>query len=259
MILKPARLLLALVAVAAAPAFAQNAAVVNGKAIPSARLDAAVKQAVAQGQPESPQLRDEIKQGLVAREVLVQEAQKMGLDKNADVKAAMDNARQSIMVNAMRRDFAQKHMPTDAEIKAEYDRVIKAHGDKEYHIRHILLENEADAKAAIAKIKGGAKFEDVAKQMSKDQGSANNGGDLDWAVPGNFPAAFATAVTSLQKGAVTETPVKTEAGYHVIKVDDVRPAKLPSLDEAKPQVANQLVRNKLQAYEEELVKKAKIQ
>ncbi|MDN4054940.1 peptidyl-prolyl cis-trans isomerase [Massilia sp. YIM B02763] len=259
MTFKPARLLLALIAIAATPAFAQNLAVVNGKGIPSSRADAIVKQVVAQGQgTDSPQLRDAIKKDLIAREVMVQEAIKQGYDKNADVKAALENARQTIVINALAKDYITKHPVTDAEIKAEYDRFTKQTGDKEYHVRHILVENEADANAIIAKLKGGAKFEDLAKQ-SKDTGTANNGGDLDWATPSSFPPEFAAGFTSLQKGQVTEKPVKTQVGYHVIKLDDVRAAKLPTLDEVKPQISDALSQQKLAAYQEEMVKKAKVQ
>ena len=147
---------------------------------------------------------------------------------------------------------------SDAEVKAEYDRFVKQSGDKEYHVRHILLENEADAKAVIAKLKGGAKFEDLAKQ-SKDTGTANSGGDLDWAVPAAFPPEFAAGFTGLQKGGVTENPVKTANGFHVIKLDDTRAAKLPTLAELKPQISDSLVQKKLEAYKEQMVKKAKVQ
>jgi len=259
MTFKPARLLLALIAFAVTPAFAQNLAVVNGKPIPSSRADAIVKQVVAQGQgTDGPQLRDAIKKDLIAREVMMQEAVKQGFEKNAEVKQALENARQTIVVNALARDYVQKHPVSDAEIKAEYDRFTKQTGDKEYHVRHILVENEADAKAIIAKIKGGAKFEDLAKQ-SKDTGTANNGGDLDWASPSSFPPEFAAGFTGLQKGQVTENPVKTQVGYHVIKLDDTRAAKIPTLDEVKPQIAEALAQQKLAAYQEELVKKAKVQ
>ena len=263
MTFKPARLLLALIAIAASfanlPASAQNLAVVNGKAIPSSRADQAVKQVVAQGQgQDSPQLRDAIKRDLIAREVLMQEAIKQGYDKNPEVKQALESARQTIVINALARDYITKHPVTDAEVKAEYDRFVKTNGDKEYHVRHILLENEADANAVIAKIKGGAKFEDLAKQ-SKDTGSANNGGDLDWASPSSFPPEFAAGLTGLQKGQVTEKPVKTQVGYHVIKLDDIRAAKLPTMDEVKPQIQDALSQQKLASYQEEMVKKAKVQ
>jgi peptidyl-prolyl cis-trans isomerase C len=259
MTFKPARLLLALIAIAAAPAFAQNLAVVNGKAIPSSRVDAIVKQVVAQGQSQdTPQLRDQIKKEVIAREVLMQEAMKEGYDKKADVKQALDNARQTIVINALAREYITKHPVTDAEVQAEYDKFKAQTGDKEYHVRHILVETEAQAKDIIAKLKGGAKFEDLAKQ-SKDQGTANSGGDLDWAVPASFPPEFAAAVKGLQKGAITDTPVHTSNGFHVIKVDDTRAAKLPSLAEVKPQISEELANRKLAAYQEEMVKKAKVQ
>jgi peptidyl-prolyl cis-trans isomerase C len=259
MTFKPARLLLALIAVAVAPAFAQNLAVVNGKAIPSSRADAVVKQVVAQGQqPDTPQLREQIKNELISREVLMQEALKQGYDKKPEVKQALDSARQTIVINALARDYMTKHPVTDAEVKAEYDKFKATTGDKEYHVRHILLETEQQAKDVIAKIKGGTKFEELAKQ-SKDQGTANNGGDLDWATPASFPKEFSDAFVNLQKGAVTETPVKTSNGYHVIKVDDIRAAKLPSMDEVKPQIVDALAQQKLAAYQEEMVKKAKVQ
>jgi peptidyl-prolyl cis-trans isomerase C len=224
MTFKPARLLLALIAIAAAPAFAQNLAVVNGKAIPSSRVDAIVKQVVAQGQSQdTPQLRDQIKKEVIAREVLMQEAMKEGYDKKADVKQALDNARQTIVINALAREYITKHPVTDAEVQAEYDKFKAQTGDKEYHVRHILVETEAQAKDIIAKLKGGAKFEDLAKQ-SKDQGT-----------------------------------VHTSNGFHVIKVDDTRAAKLPSLAEVKPQISEELANRKLAAYQEEMVKKAKVQ
>jgi peptidyl-prolyl cis-trans isomerase C len=260
---KPARLLFALIAAVstfAAPAFAQNLAVVNGKAIPTSRVDAIVKQVVAQGQgQDSPQLRDAIKKDLISREVLMQEAIKQGYDKKPDVKQALDSARQAIVVNQLARDYIAKNPVTDADIKAEYDRFAKTQaGEKEYHLRHILLGTEDEAKAVIAKLKGGAKFEELAKQ-SKDTGSAANGGDLDWAAPSAFPPEFAAGFTKLQKGGVTDTPVKTGAGFHVIKVDDVRAVKVPALDEIKSQIAESLTQSKLAAYQEEMVKKAKVQ
>ncbi|SFU58259.1 peptidylprolyl isomerase [Pseudoduganella namucuonensis] len=258
MILKPARLLLALFAVAAVPAFAQNVATVNGKAIPTTRLEAAVKQYVAQGkQPDSPQLRDAIKKELIAREVLIQEADKQGVGTRADVKGALENARQSIIINAMLQDYVKKNPVSDAEIKAEYDKYKATVGDKEYHARHILVETEQQAKDIIAKLKGGAKFEELAKQ-SKD-GSANNGGDLDWATPSSYVKPFSDAMVALKDGQITETPVKSQFGYHVIKLEGSRAAKLPGLEEVKGQVAEALTQKKVAAYRDELVKKAKVQ
>jgi peptidyl-prolyl cis-trans isomerase C len=259
MIVKPARLLLAMTAMVALPSFAQNVATVNGKPIPAAKVDQVVKQVVAQGKAtDSPQLREAIKKDLIGREVLIQEADKQGIGTRPDVKNAIDNARQSIIINAMLADYIKKNPVKDAEIKAEYDKYKAQQGDKEYHARHILVGTEDEAKQIIAKLKGGAKFEDLAKQ-SKDPGSAANGGDLDWAGPGSFVPEFSKAMTSLQKGQITETPVKTQYGYHVIKLEDVRASKFPPLEEVKQQVAESLQQRKLAAFREELMKKAKIQ
>ena len=259
MILKPARLLLAMTAIVAAPAFAQNIATVNGKPIPAAKVDQLVKQVVAQGRAaDTPQLRETIKKDLIGREVLIQEADKQGIGARSEVKAQIDNARQSIIINAMLADYVKKNPVKDAEIKAEYDRYKAQVGDKEYHARHILVETEAQAKDIIAKLKGGAKFEELAKQ-TKDPSGANNGGDLDWASPASYVPEFSKAMTSLQKGAITETPVKTQFGYHVIKLEDTRPAKFPPLEEVKQQVAESLQQRQLAEYRETLMKKAKIQ
>lgn len=258
MTFKPARLLVLLFAAAALPVMAQNLAVVNGKAIPSSRADAMVKQMTAQGQPDSPQLRAAVKEELINREILMQEADKQGLGNTAEVKNQLELARQSIVLRSLIGDYLKKHAVTDAEIKAEYDKFKAQAGDKEYHARHILVATEDEAKAIIAKLKAGTKFEDLAKQ-SKDTGSAANGGDLDWATPASFVKPFSDAMVALKKGDITETPVKTQFGYHVIKLEDVRPAKVPTLEEVRPQIAEALQQKKLAAYQEELRKKAKIQ
>jgi peptidyl-prolyl cis-trans isomerase C len=158
----------------------------------------------------------------------------------------------------MLADYIKKNPVKDADIKAEYDKYKAQVGDKEYHARHILVGTEDEAKQIIAKLKGGAKFEDLAKQ-SKDPGSAANGGDLDWASPASFVPEFSKAMTSLQKGQITETPVKTQYGYHVIKLEDVRAAKVPPMEEVKQQIAESLQQRKLASYRDELMKKAKIQ
>ncbi|HEY0060894.1 MAG TPA: peptidyl-prolyl cis-trans isomerase [Telluria sp.] len=258
MTLKPSRLLFVLIAIAAAPSFAQNVAVVNGKAIPMSRADALVKQYVAQSQqPETPELREMVKKDLISREVLMQEATRQGFDKTPAVKQQLEVARQSIIVNAMVRDYLSKSPVKDEEIKAEYDRYKTIIGDKDYHVRHILVDTEAEAKAIITKLKGGAKFEELAK-TSKDTGSAANGGDLDWHSPSEFPKPFSDAFVALQKGGITETPVQTQNGFHVIKLDDIRPLKPQTLEELKPQIGERLQQAKLAALQEKLRKQAVI-
>ncbi|HCE08647.1 MAG TPA: peptidylprolyl isomerase [Oxalobacteraceae bacterium] len=258
MTLKPARLLVLLLATAALPVLAQNLAVVNGKPVPSSRADVMIKQMAAQGQQDTPQLRNMVKEELINREILIQEADKLGLGALPDVKNQVEIARQAIVIRALVADFVKKHPISDAEIKAEYDKFKAQAGDKEYHARHILVEKEDDAKAIIAKLKAGAKFEDLAKQ-SKDPGSAANGGDLDWATPASFVKPFSDAMVALKKGEFSQTPVKTQYGYHVLKLEDTRPAKIPTLEEVKPKIEESLQQKKLQEYQQALRSKAKIQ
>ena len=138
-------------------------------------------------------------------------------------------------------------------MKARYDDLVKgAGGNREYHLHHILVSDEQQAKDLIAKIKAGAKFEDLAKQYSKDPGSGKNGGDLDWSDPKAYVPEFAAAAQKLQKGQMTDTPVKTQFGWHIIRVDDIRDIAPPPLEQVKQQIAQQLVQQKLQAFEEGL-------
>ena len=256
--LKPTRMMLALIAVAAAPVFAQNVATVNGKAIPASKVDQVVKQVVAQGQqPDSPQLREMIKKDLIGREVLIQEADKQGFGTKAEVKAAIENARQSIIINAMLADYLKKNPVKEADMKAEYDKYKAAMGEKEYHSRHILVATEQEAKDIIAKLKSGGKFEELAK-VSKD-GSANNGGDLGWMTPGKLVKPFADAMVALKNGEITQTPVKTEFGFHVIKMEESRAVKLPSFEEVEGQINEGMQQRKIATLREELMAKAKIQ
>ncbi|AJK46834.1 MULTISPECIES: peptidylprolyl isomerase [Burkholderia] len=259
MILKSPRLWVAAAALVAAPAFAQNVAVVNGTPIPKSRVDAMVAQLVQQGQQDSDQLRKMVSQELVNREILMQEAVKEGVPNRPEVKQQVAIAQQTVVLRALIEDFVKKNTPSDADIKARYDELTKSAAGNEYHLHHILVDNEQQAKDLIAKIKGGAKFEDLAKQYSKDPGSAKNGGDLDWADPKSFVPEFANAATHLQKGQMTDTPVKTQFGWHIIRVDDVRPVAPPPLEQVKAQISQQLVQQKLQAFEEKLRAQAKIQ
>ncbi|MEY4694361.1 MAG: hypothetical protein RLZZ95_810 [Pseudomonadota bacterium] len=249
----------ALVALLAIPAMAQNLAVVNGKPVPSSRVNALKQQVEASGRPVTPEVMAQIKEELIAREVFMQEARKRGLDAAEDYKIQLELARQTILIRQLFADFQKKNPVTDAEIKAEYDKFAAANGGKEYRARHILVEKEDEAKALIADIKKGAKFEDLAKKVSKDPGSGANGGDLDWSAAGSYVPEFSDAMVKLSKGQMTDAPVKSQFGFHIIRVDDVREAQLPQLEEVKPQIAQQLQQQKLSAFQEGLRAKAKIQ
>ncbi|MGH8632579.1 MAG: peptidylprolyl isomerase, partial [Burkholderiales bacterium] len=226
----------------AAAAHAQSGPVakVNGVTIPQSRADILIKEMAAQGRPDTPEMRDAIKQELINREIVAQEALKKGLDKKPEVAIQIDLQRQAVLINAYLQDYLKANPVTDDEVKKEYERVKESAGAREYKVRHILVESEDEAKQITAQLKKGASFEKLAGEKSKDQGSKGRGGDLDWATPARYVPAFGQAITKLKKGQVTDAPVQTQFGWHVIRVDDERPAKFPAFEEAKPQIEQQL-------------------
>ena len=248
-----------LLAFSAQGIWAQNVAIVNGKAIPKTRLDALSQQVAKSGRPVTPEMQTQMREEVIAREVFMQEAEKQGLSNNEDYKTQMELARQTILIRTLFTDYQKKNVATDADLKAEYDKFAASNGGKEYKARHILVEKEADAKAIVASLKKGGKFEDIAKKQSKDTGSGANGGDLDWANPSNYVPEFSAALIKLAKGQLTDVPVKSQFGYHIIRVDDIRTAKLPEFDQMKPQIAQQLEQQRLAAFQQGLRDKAKIE
>jgi peptidyl-prolyl cis-trans isomerase C len=243
----------------ALPALAQNVAIVNGKPVPKARVDALAAQLAKSGRPVSAEMQGQLKDEVIAREIFMQEAQKLGLDASDDFRAQMELARQTLLIRELFADHQKKNPITDGDIQAEYDKFVAANGGKEYRARHILVEKEEEAKAIIASLKKGGKFDEIAKKQSKDPGSGANGGDLDWANAASYVPEFSTALTKLNKGQTTDTPVKSQFGWHVIRLDDVREAQLPKLEEVKPQIAQQLQQQKLAKFQEDLRGKAKIE
>ena len=238
-------------------AVAQNVAIVNGKAVPKSRVEALLVQATSQGQPRTPELEAQVRDEVVLREMFMQEAERQGLAASAQYKAQMELARQSILIRELFTDYQKAHPVTDADIQAEYDKFKAQASGMEYHTSNILVENEDQAKALIVQIKGGASFEELAKKNSKDPGSGEKGGDLDWANAGAYVPEFSQAMVKLKKGEMTEVPVKSQFGYHIIKVVDVREAQFPPLDEVKPQIQQRLMQMKMAQFRDEIRAKAK--
>ena len=250
----------ATVMAAMAPAaWAQNVAIVNGKAVPKARVEALMQQVLRSGRQVTPEMEGQIKEEVIAREVFMQEAQARGLDATEDFKTQIELARQTILIRELFTDYQKKNPVTDEQVKAEYDKFAAANSGKEYKARHILVEKEDQAKAIIAQLKKGGKFDEIAKKSSKDPGSGANGGNLDWANPSSYVKEFSEALVALSKGKMTETPVKTQFGYHIIKLDDIRDAKIPPFDEVKAQISQQLLQQKMGKFQEELRGKAKLE
>ncbi len=246
---------------AAMPAVAQNIAIVNGQAVPKARMDALAEQMARAGRPVTPDQETQLREEVIMREIFMQEAQKRGLDATPDFKTQMEFARQSLLVRELLVEYQKSHPVTDAEIEAEYAKVkaAQAGSGKEYKAQHILVETEDQAKAIIASLKKGGKFEDIAKKSSKDPGSGANGGDLGWADPSGYVKEFGEALAKLKKGQTTDVAVKTQFGYHIIRLNDERSQEFPPLEQVKPQIGQQLAQQKMSAFQQELRAKAKVE
>jgi peptidyl-prolyl cis-trans isomerase C len=241
------------------PASKGIVAKVNGVPVPKARVDAILKQQVARGTPDNDESRKVLREELINREIVTQEAVKNGLAKSPEIKTQLELARQNVLVNAYLGEYFRKHPITDEEIRQQYERFKAQQGSKEYKARHILVSSEEQAKALIGQLDKGAKFEELAASNSIDKGTKDLGGDLDWTVPGNLDRQFADAMVKLQKGKYTPTPVHTRFGYHVIQLEDVREVKFPSVDEVKPKIERQVMGLRMEQLIHELRAKAKVE
>lgn len=221
------------VALLSSTVFAQNAVIVNGKAIPKIQLDKLVQKS---NQPDNPQVREQAREMLVTRELILQEANNRGVMQKESVRDQLEQSKMGVLVAAVFEDFVEREGVSESELKAAYDQVKVQYTGKEYHVEHILVEKEQDAKAITAQIKAGGNFEQIAKEKSKDPGSAPNGGDLGWVSDKALVPEFSKAMVQLKKGQTTDKPVKTQFGWHIIRLDDVRDVKPPSMEEIKDQL-----------------------
>jgi peptidyl-prolyl cis-trans isomerase C len=242
------------------PAMAKDLVVVNGKAIPEHRLEEVVQQFASQGRPDTPELRAMIREQLILRELFFQEAERKGLANSPQVIRQLDQIRQDVLIRALIQDHLANVSPvTDEEVRREYERQHGSTpgGEREYRARHILVDREDEAKQIIAALKKGERFENLARR-SKDVGSAKQGGDLDWNTPDTFVKEFSDAMVKLDKGGITEQPVRTQFGFHVIRLDDVRAMPAPPMAQVGPQIREELERKRLETLQKALMDKAQI-
>lgn len=235
------------------------AATVNGKPIKQSWVNYIMKDAEARGQKPSENMKKAIINELVGSELAYQEAQKQGIDKQPDFIANEELQRRKLLVNVYLADYMKKNPVTEAEKKAAYEEYKKELGDKEYNARHILVKTEAEAKDIIAQLKKGTDFAKLAKEKSLDPGSKEKGGDLGWFSPAGMVKAFSDVVTNLKKGDMTENPVQTQFGWHVIKLVDTRPTQVPAYDKIKEGLERTLQQRKLEQLMLSLKDKAKIE
>jgi peptidyl-prolyl cis-trans isomerase C len=237
---------------------ARPVATVNGKAIPVSRADLLIAGQIAQGQANTPELQAAVREELVRREILSQEATKKGVGKKVEVQNQLELARQGVLIGAYLNDFAAALKFSDADVKKEYETIRATLGEKEYKARHILVDNETDAMSIIDKLKKGEKFDDLAK-VSKDPGSKERGGDLGWANKATYVPAFSDALVKLEKGKYTQAPVQSNFGWHVIQLDDMRELNAPAFDEVKPQIIQGMRQRAVEKHILELRGKAKVE
>ena len=256
----PSRLAVALMAgFLALPTFAADpVARVNGVTIPSTMAETMLAEQRAQGALDNEQMKNAVREELIRREVLVQEAAKKGIDKKVEVQAQMEMARQAILIRAYLQEFVRNNPVSDADLQKEYEAIKGRMGEKEYKPRHVLVETATEAKAIIARLQNGTPFEEVAKE-SRDPGSKDRGGELGWSNPGMYVKPFSDAMVKLQKGKYTPAPVKSDFGYHVIQLDDIRDVQAPPFDEVKPQLQQRLQQQKVERHVLELREKAKVE
>ncbi|MDR1936793.1 MAG: peptidylprolyl isomerase [Candidatus Accumulibacter sp.] len=232
---------------------------VNGVPISQNFADAFIAEQKARGAQDSPELQVAAREELIRRELLVQQAKKANLDKRPEVAAQAEAAKQLVLIRSYVQQFFQENPVKDEQLQAEYEKIKAQVGSTEYKTRHILVKEEAEAQTIIDELKDDvAKFDELAKQ-SLDPGSKDKGGDLGWAGAGNYVKPFADALTALEKGKFTETPVKSQFGYHVILLEDTRPTTFPSFDEIKPRLLQQAQQQQITRMVEDLRAQAKIE
>lgn len=248
-------------AIVSAPAFAAEKgkafATVNGQPISQAVFNAFVAEQKAQGAPDSAELQSAVKEELVRREILAQEAKKKGLDKNANIQGQIELAKQAVLIRAYLSEHVKANPISDAQLKTEYELIKTNLGSTEYKARHVLVEKEDEAKAIIAKLEKGEKFSELAK-ASKDPGSKDKGGELGWSSPNAYVKPFGEALGKLKKGEYTKTPIKSDFGYHVIQLDDSRPMTPPPFDQVKPQLQQRASQQQVENLVKDLRAKAKV-
>ena len=240
-------------------AAAGTVATVNGKPIKQSIYDFIAKDATSRGQKVDAPVKEVIINKLVDSELVYQEAQKLGLDKQADYLAREELARRELLTSTYLQDYVKKNPVSDAETKAAYEEYKKAYGDKEYNARHILVKTEAEANEIIAQLGKGGDFAKLAKEKSIDPGSKDKGGDLGWFSAGTMVKPFSDATAKLAKGGVTAEAAQTQFGWHVIKLIDTRAAQPLAYDKVKEGLQKNLQQRNLEKLMASLRSKAKVE
>lgn len=231
-------------------------AVVNGKEITQDSLNKYLSVVQRSADPKKSDPRAAL-DDLVATELALQEAAKTDILSREDVKQRIEDFTRNVLLTTWTKEKVEGFEVTDEDLQKTYDERVKKDADDEFKARHILLKTEEEANAVIKEVADGGKFEDVAKAKSTGP-SASNGGDLGWFKSSTMVKPFADAVKEMEKGGVSKAPVKTQFGWHVIKLEDTRPAKLPALDTMKPQLKRMMAQQMMMDFMEKMKESADI-
>jgi peptidyl-prolyl cis-trans isomerase C len=245
---------------AAAKDKAEAVLTVNGVVVNQRELDMLMRMQPAQR--EAPDARKRTLDNLTLQILAAQEASKKGFDKSPEVADQMEMSKTTILAQSYVKDFFANHKPTDAQLTAEYDKLKASASGNQYRARHILVKTEDEAKAIIVKLnKDPNSFSDIAKAQSLDPVSKAKGGDLGWFDTKNMVPEFSDAIAKLGKGKITQEPIKSQFGYHVIVLDDTRPAadSIPPFEQIKGSLAQQVQQQDLKKTLDDLKAQAKIE
>lgn len=235
-------------------------ATVNGTAISRDTFDFYVKNVAGKASSElTAEQRTQLLDNLMRAEIVAQQAEKEGLDKSGETASQLFLMRLQLLEQAKSEAYLKDKKVSDAELRTEYDKRVAELPKMQYRAHNIVVASEDAAKGIIARLKKGAKFDDLAKAQSTDPGAKTNGGDLGWFSPEKMVPAFSAAVMALKKGDTTAQPIKTDYGWHVIRLDDTRDTPVPPLDQVKPQVEQLVQQGKWKAYTDDLLKAAKVE
>jgi peptidyl-prolyl cis-trans isomerase C len=232
---------------------------VNGEPQSLARAEVLLREQIARGAPNSPQVQAAVRDALVTQALMAQAAVKEGLDKLPLVQAQMELARQSVLIQAWQQQTAQSKEVSDEDLRVEYERQLKLLGPKQYRLRHILVNEEDTAKLLLERLRSGGKLADLAGEYSRDDATRGTGGLTDWLAQGEMQPALLKAVDSLKAGQLAPAPVRGPAGWHVVALEDERAFSPPARDTLRPQLLRAIAQQRVQAAVEQLRQTAKVE
>jgi peptidyl-prolyl cis-trans isomerase C len=241
---------------------ADAAAVVDGVVIKRSAVDKLISGLGNNGVKVTPEVRSEVLSQLVLREVLAAEAVRRGTDKKPDFLTRMNDEKLRVLSETLLAEYAVQNPVSEKDIQAEYERQKQALGGDsatQYLLSEIVLATEQEARDVIARLKKGEAFDKLASSLSTDAATKSKAGQIGWVLPVELSPLFGNVIVNLTKGAHTAAPIQFNKAWHILRVDDTRPYKVPTLEDSRQNLTTALQGQKRQKLVDELLKKASIQ